>query len=378
MPKNRPVSNRANTLGLQGPSLDEMLDELDAGGDAQASKARRHTRLSFRKDTVHMKVRQAGGCDRIMKVACRNISSGGICVLHNAFLHPGSPCAIVLKDLNVGQTVVHGDITRCEHWRGLIHEVGIKFREPIDMRSFVEMDQLKQTYSFENFEESEIEGCIVQFDASALDTKLVQHFLKETRVRLRQAENMEDAIVMIDEGCDLIMLDPHACGDNGEKMIQFLRNSGNLTPVIVLSADSSPEARRRWLDSGANGYLTKPFEQRQFLQALAEFLINGREELNSIANAKLVEESGGKMFSEEFASELRSVSDELTEGLKERDPKRCQGACYRLVGAAPYSGHASLARAADDAAKSITSGGIEDAIEGIQTVLDACQAILRT
>ncbi len=377
MSKDQSASHRANTLGLQGQTLGKMLDELDAVSEGQVNNDRRHTRLRFRKDTVHMKVRQAGGPDRIIKVACRNLSSGGVCILHNAFLHPGSPCAVVLKDLNVGQMVVHGDIVRCQHRRGVIHEIGIKFRKPIDMRSFIEMDQLKETYNFEKFDESEIEGCLVQLDNSALDTKLVQHFLKSTRVRLRQAETMDEAIEMIGEGCDLIMLDPHACGDEGEKMIRLIRDRGNLTPVVVVSGDSSAAARKRWLDSGANGYLTKPFEQHRFLQAMAEFLINGREELNSASNAKLMEDSGSQMFNEEFTTELRSVTNELTEGLSERDPKRCQGACFRIVGAAPYSGHASLARAAEDAAKAITAGGIEEAVEGIQTVLDACQAILQ-
>ncbi len=377
MPKMpRSGSNRVNTLGLHGQVLGDMLDELESASDPEASKARRHTRLRFRRDTVHMKVRQAGGFERIIKVACRNLSSGGVSVLHNAFLHPGSPCALVLKDLRVGQTVVYGEIVRCSHWHGVIHEVGIKFREPINVRDFVQVDALDDTFSYESFDASELEGCVVQVDNSALDTKLVQHFLKGTRIRLRQAASEEEAIEKIGEGCDLILLDLQFAGATGESLLKRVRAGGDLTPIIVLSGDTSDETRRRIMDGGAHGFLTKPIDQTRLLRSVAEFLINRRDQLRSISKAELPECEEGAMFSEEFDTELRSVASELGEGLSAKDGERCQGACYRLVGAAPYSGHESLAKAAQDAAQIIASEGIEKAIDDVQRVLTACKAIL--
>lgn len=378
MPKNPSSgSNRVNTLGLQGQVLGDMLDELDSMGDSEANKARRHTRLRFRRDTVHMKVRQAGGLERIIKVACRNLSSGGVCVLHNTFLHPGSPCAIVLKDLRVGQTVVYGDIVRCDHRHGVIHEVGIKFRQPINVRDFIEVNVLDDTFSYERFDAAELEGCVVHIDNSALDTKLVQHFLKDTRIRLRLAATGEEALEMIREGCDLVLLDLQFGEDVGEQLLEKIRGSGDLTPVIVVSGDDTPQTRRRIMEKGAHGFITKPFEQSRLLRSVAEFLITDRDQLNSITQAELMEESDGAMFGEEFTTELRSVASELDEGLNNRDAKRCQGACYRLVGAAPYSGHPTLAKAAQDAARVIEAVGIEQALADVQRVLNACRSILK-
>jgi putative two-component system response regulator len=62
---------------------------------------------------------------------------------------------------------------------------------------------------------------------------------------------------------DLVLLDLHMPAPDGFEVMDELRrlqNSGAPLPVIVLTADITPDARRRALACGARDFLTKPFD----------------------------------------------------------------------------------------------------------------------
>jgi two-component system OmpR family response regulator len=57
----------------------------------------------------------------------------------------------------------------------------------------------------------------------------------------------------------VIVLDLRLPGKSGLEFLRGLRASGNLTPVLILTARDSLAERVTGLDSGADDYLTKPF-----------------------------------------------------------------------------------------------------------------------
>ncbi|MBW8367866.1 MAG: response regulator, partial [Arenimonas sp.] len=69
---------------------------------------------------------------------------------------------------------------------------------------------------------------------------------------------------------DLILLDLHLPDGDGLELLQWRRDAGRpLPPVLVLSADATPQARERALRAGAAGMLTKPLDLRQFHAEIA-------------------------------------------------------------------------------------------------------------
>lgn len=62
------------------------------------------------------------------------------------------------------------------------------------------------------------------------------------------------------ESFELIILDLGLPKLSGLALLQSIRNDGNGTPVIILTARESVEDRVKGLDSGADDYLTKPFD----------------------------------------------------------------------------------------------------------------------
>ena len=59
---------------------------------------------------------------------------------------------------------------------------------------------------------------------------------------------------------DLVILDVMLPGLDGFEIVERMRQSGNFTPVLMLTAKSLPEDVVQGLEAGADDYLPKPFD----------------------------------------------------------------------------------------------------------------------
>ena len=81
-------------------------------------------------------------------------------------------------------------------------------------------------------------------------------------VRHDGVSGLDDALTGIYDVCLLDVMLPKM---NGFDVLRRLRESGSALPVLLLTARSEVEDRVEGLDSGADYYLTKPFEPRELL-----------------------------------------------------------------------------------------------------------------
>jgi two-component system response regulator QseB len=70
------------------------------------------------------------------------------------------------------------------------------------------------------------------------------------------------------EKFDLVVLDLGLPKMPGISVLQFMRDRGDTTPVLILTARESIEDRVKGLDTGADDYLTKPFDLFELLARL--------------------------------------------------------------------------------------------------------------
>ena len=67
---------------------------------------------------------------------------------------------------------------------------------------------------------------------------------------------------------DVILLDVMLPKRNGYEIVHALRKEGDKTPVLMLTARTEVEDRINGLDSGADYYLTKPFDSNELLACI--------------------------------------------------------------------------------------------------------------
>lgn len=82
-------------------------------------------------------------------------------------------------------------------------------------------------------------------------------------------ENGEDALAYLESGqYDVAVLDIMMPKADGITVLRRLRAAGNAIPVLLLTAKSEVDDKVQGLDSGANYYLTKPFDTKELLATL--------------------------------------------------------------------------------------------------------------
>lgn len=109
-------------------------------------------------------------------------------------------------------------------------------------------------------------------------------------VAVNDGEAVLDALCVSDY--DLVVADLHMPGISGLDMIRQLRmmEAGNprRTPVVVLSADVTPDSIASCDEAGARAFLAKPLVAAKLLDVLAD-IANGEESSRTIVKARAVE-----------------------------------------------------------------------------------------
>lgn len=97
-------------------------------------------------------------------------------------------------------------------------------------------------------------------------SKAVAAILRKNNYSVDTVYNGEDAMDYLDtENYDGVILDIMMPKLDGITVLKRMRAQGNKTPVLLLTAKSEIDDKVLGLDSGANDYLTKPFDTQELL-----------------------------------------------------------------------------------------------------------------
>ena len=106
--------------------------------------------------------------------------------------------------------------------------------------------------------------------------KLIRYYFKMEGYATRSALNGADIVNALREPPppDVILLDVNLPDANGFDILVRMRQHPALrsVPVVMLTAEATREAVLKGLQGGADGYITKPFEQDQLISAVKAVL----------------------------------------------------------------------------------------------------------
>ena len=100
-------------------------------------------------------------------------------------------------------------------------------------------------------------------------SKALIRILEKNNHTAEAVYNGIDALQYLESGdYDAVILDVMMPGMDGLSVLRQLRARGSRVPVLILTARGEIEDKVEGLDSGANDYLTKPFDTRELLARL--------------------------------------------------------------------------------------------------------------
>jgi DNA-binding response OmpR family regulator len=93
----------------------------------------------------------------------------------------------------------------------------------------------------------------------------LKKYLQNEGYKITLARNLSEGRTLKEEKNDLIILDWMLPDGQGIDFLKELRKEKNPTPIIMLTARTEVIDKVLGLESGANDYLTKPFEPRELI-----------------------------------------------------------------------------------------------------------------
>lgn len=112
--------------------------------------------------------------------------------------------------------------------------------------------------------------------------KLMGAVLKHAGFQTIEATNGEEALELLDHRhIDLIVLDVMMPEMNGYEFTEMLRDSGDMTPILMVTAKQLPEERCHGFRVGTDDYMVKPVNEEELVLRIQALLRRAR-----IANEK--------------------------------------------------------------------------------------------
>jgi CheY-like chemotaxis protein len=265
-----------DTLRISAHEQMELLAELERH-DAESSQHReRRTedRILYRSLAgLIVRMRHPGGTTANYLVRTRNISNRGIGFLHGSFVYSGTSCTVVLRTLEGKAESVEGSVVRCHHLRGRIHDIGVRFAQPIRLRHFVVSIIPSTSNAEQSVELPRFRGRVLYVENSPSDQDLLKFYMDSLGVELHIASDGLEAMERADSTrFDLVITAIWLPAMSGTEVAASLRQSGYTGPIIALTADDRTETRAQAMDSGCTSILMKPYRLEELVQALGQHL----------------------------------------------------------------------------------------------------------
>lgn len=249
--------------------LVELLDALDMAQEAFAQQDRRAGDRKPYRRRMRIGVVHPGGTDSVFEIVTRNLSAGGMSLIHGGYLHVGSTCELKLITTNNAWRKVTGRVVRCRLIRGRVHEIGVKFQDPIDLSDFIA---------------TRLRGTILLVDDAPDFLALAKDNLERHALTVVAVSSGLEALKKVEsEELDLILIEATMSDPDGPEVIRTLRERGASVPIIAISVDDTSDCRETCLAAGANDFLPKPLDQQALADAIRHYVGNQELLISSFA-----------------------------------------------------------------------------------------------
>ena len=171
---------------------------------------------------------------------------------------------------------------------------------------------------------------------------IVKKMIEKHNGRIETAENGQIAADIIQKKkFDVILMDIHMPILNGFEVTATMRNDANninhLTPVIAVTANALSGDKERCLASGMNGYITKPFKEKDLIEIINAMKTTSQTAESTIDLSYLQSlDPGNKAFEEKIIRQLLDeapvVLNEIELAFNENDIANAAKKIHKLKG----------------------------------------------
>lgn len=363
-----------NTLALHGKLYHRLLAKLDdTGKKSKPNAARVFRRLSYVHEKLAIHIENDGHNERSLIIATRNLSQGGVSILHSSYMYTGTQLTIDLKT-NTGQiTHSHGTVTRCEHRGGRVHEIGIKFDDEIVLREYLHPNPDNLLHSREKIEPERMDIKLLGLSSSTEFSSLMRQCLLPTNIRYKFVKADDEALELAKEN-DMVLCHLDTVTMQTPETIRKLRENGFRNPIILVGHPTSEIDTHVVSACGADMILPWPCDNQTMLCSIGEYIFNAwtTESLENLRSCISPETRAV------LCMELAKLGVTLDQHVRTDNLKGAHTSCSRIRMLAPLLGMIPLKSAADNLTERVAiETSLKPLAEELSEVSFACKAVIK-
>jgi two-component system sensor histidine kinase BarA len=246
---------------------------------------------------------------------------------------------------------------------------------------------------------------ILVVDDNDINLKLISTIMRNNGASVTEASDGLSAISQtLLKDFDLILMDIHMPKMKGTKAAEVIRHNEDgkkHTPIIALTADVVPATRNQIKDSGMDGYLLKPIDERQMWSVIKNIFDKStqteyfesktdgaidkveKNDLLVIDNKKILDITGGdqalaKEMLNQLCSELPQQLEDVLKYIRAQDWLNLKEIAHKMRGSTSSCGVPALDYSVHKLEKTATSKQVEQLLDEYKSVKHEVKRLLHT
>lgn len=349
-------STQRNSLNMDRAVYEQLLRKLELEHHNKASPTnpnRVYTRLLYHQPYLELQIESNDRNRQSFTVAARNISCGGISVLHSSYTYTGSKVSTTLDRIDGKPYKATGSIVRCDHRGGVVHEIGIRFDKPIIVQEFIRPDILQCVRSRESVRPDQLEGTLLVVTDDPNITPLIRQFLVNTSIKYAFADNPQQAMQRNPEEHDMILVCLGTQGTPETEFVRSLRTQGYTRPVLLTGSCLDESTGNLIRLSTADAFVASPLSENDLLCAIADYMLTPWNEQILAA----VRSHHAAQTTSALRAQLAKHALLLDQHTRAQNPVQVYACCAKISAIAPLLAHTQLRDAAQRVAESVAEHG---------------------
>jgi len=253
-----------------------------------------------------------------------------------------------LADLLGGELSV-----RSEPGKGSIFEFSLQLEESADEKLITCVDEISIDHDSGNPNTAVklLMGDILLAEDNKTNQQLIRMYLEKMGARVSCADNGEIAVKLAQQHrYDLVYMDMQMPILSGIEAVYKLRDGGYAAPIVMLTANATPEDKAQCMQAGTDDFVTKPIVRQKLYEMTARYL-QPAEQASSVDTAiysKLLDdEPEFKDILQSYHKYLEKFHQQIIESHQSGDQAKFRRILHDLKGTAGGYGYPQLTQLAE-------------------------------
>lgn len=281
------------------------------------------------------------------------LTAQGLSFAHGRSIASDTPCLVGLSRPDGKPVRITGRVTDCQPRRDGMHDITVRFEEPIDAATLGAVQPNSGETSA--LDEQTMRSRVLVVDDSPSDRNLLKLRLTKLGMVVAVADSAAQAMQVVGESAQDIVLMNMRMEDDAE-VVKSLREAGYRGAMVAMSSDERPEVAAEATKRGFSAFLPKPLDMdlfRQVIRQMASFdttdpHLPGFAKIHSV----LAEDPDMKPLIEEYVGTLGKSAQEIEAACRAGDFANLARLCRELKGTGAGYGFDAITRYAMTAAQS--------------------------